>query len=315
MQQESPQAAGPWSGPVRESPCRDLIVVRAEGPTAASGPAAPRPAPADGEVEQLRRQLALTRGELEAARGRHAAELAGLRGQVLEARKLAGLGELLGTTTHEFNNALTTILNYARMGLRHRDQPTRDKALERILSAGTRAAKTTASVLSMSRSRATRFEPTDLTMLVEDVLVLLEREMMKYRVQVEREFAPVPRVAANPSQIQQVLLNLLVNARQAMPNGGRLILRLAHDEPSGLVDLMVRDTGCGMTPDVMRRIFDPHFTTKSGPDETGKGGTGLGLTACREIVEAHRGRIRVESAPGKGTAITIRLPVLQAAAA
>jgi signal transduction histidine kinase len=65
----------------------------------------------------------------------------------------------------------------------------------------------------------------------------------------------------------------------------------------------------------MRRIFDPHFTTKAGPDETGKGGTGLGLTACREIVEAHRGRIRVESAPGKGTAITIRLPVLQAAAA
>jgi signal transduction histidine kinase len=112
-----------------------------------------------------------------------------------------------------------------------------------------------------------------------------------------------------------VLLNLLVNARQAMPGGGRLIVRLAHDESGGLVDLMVRDTGCGMTPDVMRRIFDPHFTTKAGPDETGKGGTGLGLTACREIVEAHRGRIRVESAPGKGTAITIRLPVLQAAAA
>jgi signal transduction histidine kinase len=201
------------------------------------------------------------------------------------------------------------------MGLRHRDQQTRDKALERILSAGTRAAKITASVLSMSRSRSARFEPTDLVLLVEDVLVLLEREMMKYRVQVEREFAPVPRVSANPSQIQQVLLNLLVNARQAMPSGGRLILRLSHDEPGGLVDLMVRDMGCGMTPDVMRRIFEPHFTTKAGPDETGKGGTGLGLSACREIVEAHRGRIRVESAPGKGTAITIRLPVLQAAAA
>jgi signal transduction histidine kinase len=267
------------------------------------------------DTERLRQQLEAARSELEATRGRHAGELAALRREVLEARKLASLGELLGTTTHEFNNALTTILNYARMGLRHRDQPTRDKALDRILSAGTRAAKITASVLSMSRSRAARFEPTDMTMLVEDVLVLLEREMMKYRVQVEREFAPVPRVSANPSQIQQVLLNLLVNARQAMPNGGRLILRLAHDEPSGLVDLMVRDTGCGMTPEVMRRIFDPHFTTKAGPDETGKGGTGLGLTACREIVEAHRGRIRVESAPGKGTAITIRLPVLQAAAA
>jgi signal transduction histidine kinase len=117
-------------------------------------------------------------------------------------------------------------------------------------------------------------------------------------------------VSANPGQIQQVLLNLLVNARQAMSSGGRLILRLSHDEPAGLVDLMVRDTGCGMTPDVLRRIFEPRFSTKAGPDETGKGGSGLGLTACREIVEAHRGRIRVESAPGKGTAITVRLPLL-----
>ena len=237
-----------------------------------------------------------------------------MRRQLLDARKLAGLGELLGTTTHEFNNALTTILNYARMGLRHRDQPTRDKALERILSAGTRAARITASILSMSRSRSSRFEPVDLVLLVEDVLVLLEREMMKYRVQVEREFAPVPRVLANPSQLQQVLLNLLVNSRQAMPGGGRLILRLAHDEPGGFVDLMVRDTGSGMTPEVMRRIFEPHFSTKSGPDETGKGGSGLGLASCREIVEAHRGRIRVESAPGRGTAVTVRLPMLQAAA-
>lgn len=281
-----------------EPSCRSLIVV--------AQPLAPPPAAAD-ETARLRRELA------EAA-AHHARETADLRRQLLDARKQASLGELLGTTTHEFNNALTTILNYARMGLRHRDQPTRDKALERILSAGTRAAKITASVLSMSRSRSARLEPVDLTLLVEDVLVLLEREMMKYRVQVEREFAPVPRVSASPGQLQQVLLNLLVNARQAMPNGGRLILRLSHDEPAGLVDVMVRDTGCGMPPEVMRRIFEPHFTTKSGPDETGKGGSGMGLASCREIVEAHRGRIRVESAPGRGTAMTIRLPVLDAAA-
>lgn len=262
---------------------------------------------AGGDQPRLRRQL-------EAERAQHAAEVAGLRRQVLEARKLATLGELLGTTTHEFNNALTTILNYARMGLRHRDQPTRDKALERILSAGTRAARITSSVLSMSRQRSARLEPVDLLALIEDVLVLVEREMMKYRVQVERELTAVPKVSANPGQIQQVLLNLLVNARQAMPGGGRLILRLAHDPASGFVDLTVRDTGCGMTPDVMRRIFEPHFSTKAGPDETGKGGSGLGLSCCREIVEAHRGRIRVESAPGRGTAMTIRLPVPQPAA-
>ena len=276
--------------------CRGLIVVRHDRP-------APEPRiDSDGPSR-----------ELAAATARHAAEVADLRRQLLEARKQASLGELLGTTTHEFNNALTTILNYARMGLRHRDQATRDKALERILSAGTRAAKITSSVLSMSRSRSSRFEPVDLAVLAEDVLVLLEREMMKYRVQVEREFSPVPRVSANPGQLQQVLINLLVNARQAMPQGGRLILRLSHDAVTGLVDLMVRDTGCGMPPDVMRRMFEPHFTTKAGPDETGKGGSGMGLASCREIIEAHRGRIRVESAPGKGTAMTIRLPVLQAA--
>ena len=255
-------------------------------------------------------EVAVLRRQLEVARLRHAAELAAIRRQVLDAQKAATLGELLGTTTHEFNNALTTILNYAKMGLRHRDEPTRTKALERILSAGTRAAKITASVLGMSRTGSARFEPVGLEMLIEDVLVLLEREMTKYRVQVEREFTPVPKVSANPSQLQQVLLNLLVNARQAMPQGGRLIIRLSHDALLGTADLMVRDTGCGMTQEVMRRMFEPHFSTKSGPDETGKGGSGLGLSACREIIEAHRGRIRVESAPGKGTAITIRLPVL-----
>jgi signal transduction histidine kinase len=265
----------------------------------------PEPLPRRDEASVLRHQL-------EVARLRHSAEVASLRRQLLEAQKAATLGELLGTTTHEFNNALTTILNYAKLGLRHRDQPTRDKALERILSAGTRAAKITASVLGMARGGSARMEPVNLELLVEDVLVLLEREMTKYRVQVEREFAPVPKVSANPGQLQQVLLNLLVNARQAMPQGGRLIIRLAHDALLGAVDLMVRDTGCGMTPDVMRRMFEPHFSTKAGPDETGKGGSGLGLTACREIVEAHKGRIRVESAPGKGTAITIRLPALKA---
>jgi len=275
---------------------RTALIVLPDGLQAAA-------APADAV-----RHAGETHRQLEALRRQHAAEVAALKREILEARKQASLGELLGTTTHEFNNALTTILNYAKMGLRHRDQPTRDKALERILSAGTRAAKITASVLSMSRGKSNRFEPVDLTLLIEDVLVLLEREMMKYRVQVEREFAAVPRVSANPGQLQQVLLNLLVNARQAMPDGGRLILRLAHDPAQKFVDLMVRDTGCGMTQDVMRRMFEPHFSTKTGPDETGKGGSGLGLAACKEIVEGHRGRIRVESAPGKGTAITIRLP-------
>ena len=246
---------------------------------------------------------------LQAERDELAAEVAALRRQLLDMQKSAGLGELLGTTTHEFNNALTTILNYAKMGLRHKDEPTRDKALNRILSASTKAAKITASVLGMARSRSTRLEPVGIQAVIEDALVLLEREMMKYRVQVEREFAEVPRIQGNPGQIQQVLLNLMVNARQAMDGGGRLILRLAAAPNGQGVDLTVRDTGCGMTPEVMRRMFEPNFSTKAGPDETGKGGSGLGLAACLEIIEGHRGRVRVESTPGKGTAITIRFPL------
>jgi len=244
-------------------------------------------------------------------------ELHEVRNQLREARKQATLGELVGTTTHEFNNALTTILNYAKMGLRHEDKPTRTKALERILSAGTRAAKITASILSMSRNQrsSTRMEPVDLVALTEEVLVLLEREMMKYRVQVEREFSDVPRIMANPGQIQQVLLNLMVNARQAMPDGGRLILRIDTTAHRQSVNLLIRDTGCGMTTDVMKKMFDPNFSTKAGPDETGKGGNGLGLSACLEILELHSARIAVKSTPGKGTGITIRLPALRPAAA
>ena len=158
-------------------------------------------------------------------------------------------------------------------------------------------------------------EPVNLVLLTEEVLVLLEREMMKYRVQVEREFSEVPKVLANPGQLQQVLLNLLVNARQAMPDGGRLILRIATTPARQSVNLVVRDTGCGMSREVMQKMFEANFSTKAGPDETGKGGTGLGLAACKEILEAHKGRIRVESSIGKGTAITIRFPSLRTVAA
>jgi signal transduction histidine kinase len=236
-------------------------------------------------------------------------QIAALQQQLLQMQKLAALGELVSTTTHEFNNVLMTILNYARMGQRHKDEPTRDKALEKILAATQRAAKITATILGVARNRSDSFEPTDLKQIVTDTLVLLERELTKYRIAVETHLADVPDVPAMGNQIQQVLLNLLINARQAMPGGGRAIIRLEHDATAGTVDLIVRDTGCGIPAEKLPRIFEPFFTTKSGPDETGKGGTGLGLASCRQIIEAHRGRVRVESTVGKGTQFTIKLPV------
>lgn len=235
--------------------------------------------------------------------------IAQLEQQLLQAQKLTALGELVSTTTHEFNNVLMTILNYARLGLRHKDEATRDKALQKILDAGQRAAKITNSVLGMARNRANVFESTDLGKIIEETLVLLEREMSKYRISVELQLHPVPEVSAIGNQIQQVLLNLLINARQAMQNGGRLLIKLDHDTAAGTVDLTVRDSGSGIPAEKLPRIFEPFFTTKSGPDESGKGGTGLGLSACKNIIDAHRGRIRVESTVGKGTAFILKLPV------
>jgi signal transduction histidine kinase len=231
-----------------------------------------------------------------------------LKEQLTQAQKLTALGELVSTTTHEFNNVLTTIINYAKLGLRHKDAETREKAFDKILAASNRAAKITNSVLGMARNRSAQQEPTNLTQLIEDTLVLLEREMNKYRIAVDKSFQPIPPAMINGNQIQQVLLNLLINARQAMPGGGRIMIRLAYDAEADTVDLTVRDTGSGIPPEVLPRIFDPFFSTKKGPDASGKGGTGLGLSTCRDIIEAHRGRIRVESTLGKGTAFTLKLP-------
>ena len=235
---------------------------------------------------------------------------------ILEARleqvqQLTAVGELASTTTHEFNNILTTILNYAKMGMRHADAPTRDKAFGKILDAATRAAKVTSTVLGLARNRKPGMEPTDLVSLTNDVLLLLEREMNKYRVSVEKNFEQVPEINANGNQIQQVLVNLLINARQAMPDGGRLILKITHDPAAKVVQLSIRDFGCGIPAEKLPRIFDSFYTTKEGPDASGKGGTGLGLSLCKNVVERHHGKIRVDSTLGKGTMFTLKFPALE----
>ncbi|MBL8827674.1 MAG: ATP-binding protein [Planctomycetaceae bacterium] len=235
-----------------------------------------------------------------------------LEQQLMEAQKMSALGLLVGTTTHEFNNLLMTIINYAKLGMRANDEASRTKAFDKILAAGNRAAKITNGVLGFARNRSTGFEPTDLQRIIDDTLVLVDRELQKHRVQLDLKISPVPKVMANGNQIQQVLLNLIINARQAMADGGRLIIGLKLDADASMVELSVRDTGSGMPPEILHRIFDNFFTTKSGADATGRGGTGLGLAACRHIIETHKGKVRVESAPGKGTLFTIKLPAVVA---
>jgi len=232
-----------------------------------------------------------------------------LKQRVDQMQRLTALGELVSTTTHEFNNVLMTILNYAKMGMRHRDDATRDKALDKIYTAAERANKITNSVLGMARNRSNQFETTDMVKLIEQTMVLLERELSKYRISVELQIEEVPQIQAIGNQLQQVLLNLLINARQAMPDGGQLIVRLYADDK--FVNLAVRDFGTGIPQDKLKKIFQPYFSTKDGPDESGKGGTGLGLASCKNIIEAHSGKIRVESMVGKGTCFTLKLPTGQ----
>jgi signal transduction histidine kinase len=235
-------------------------------------------------------------------------EIEQLKSQLELSQRMATLGELTGTATHEFNNLLMTILNYAKLGLRHRDEASRDKALGRIHDAAVKASRLTGSILALARNRSGAMEPTCLKAVIEDTVLLLDREFRKFRVELELQLDEVPEVMGQGNELQRVLINMLVNARQATPEGGSVRISLKDCPESHEVALIIRDTGAGISPHVLPRIFEPYFSTKSGPDESGKGGSGVGLASCKKIIDAHRGRIRVESSVGKGTAFTIRLP-------
>jgi signal transduction histidine kinase len=232
-----------------------------------------------------------------------------LRAQLLQAQKLSSVGALASSVAHEFNNILTTIINYARLALRpSSDEPNRMQALERILRGSQRAAVIVNSMLGFARNNSSQRENTDLVALVEEVLILTEKDLSKHRIQVEKKYHARPSAQVVPAQIEQVLLNLIINARQAMPRGGVLRIEVRENQRTQMVELRICDSGVGIPADRLRLIFEPFYTTKE-PDENGHGGTGLGLSVCRQIIEQHQGRIRVESLPGKGSTFTLKLPL------
>ena len=238
-------------------------------------------------------------------------ENAELRRRLMQAQRLGAVGSLAASITHEFNNILTTTINYAKMGLRHKDVAVRDKAFDRILAAGQRAARITTGMLAFARGGGDRHEACELEPLVREVLVLAEKDLQMHRVRCQVDVVGKPVATVNAVQVQQVLLNLIVNARQAMGTSGELRLTVREDAAAATAEITVRDTGPGIPPETLRRIFEPFFSTKE-RDESGRGGTGLGLGLCREIMEAHQGRIRVESVVGVGTAFTLKFPLTAA---
>jgi signal transduction histidine kinase len=233
-----------------------------------------------------------------------------LREQLLRAQRLSSVGTLASSVAHEFNNILTTIINYAKLGMRaETDEAARLHALEKILKGSQRAATIINSMLGFTRNQSTHREPADLIGIVEEALVLTDKDLSKHQIQVEKRFQGRPQAPVVRGQIEQILLNLIINARQAMPRGGRLRIEVRENVEAGMAEIRIADTGVGIPPDQLRLIFEPFYTTKA-PDEHGHGGSGLGLSVCRQIIEQHQGRIRVESLPGKGSVFTVKLPLV-----
>ena len=163
-------------------------------------------------------------------------------------------------------------------------------------------------MLGYARSNSIQRKLIDLVALSEEVLTLTEKDLSKHRVKLEKRFIGRPKVPGVPGQVEQILINLIINARQAMPDGGRILVEIKENREAGMAEIRIADTGAGIAPEKLRRIFEPFFTTKT-PDDQGSGGTGLGLSVCRQIIEQHNGRIRVESVVGKGSTFTVKLPL------
>ncbi len=241
-----------------------------------------------------------------------------------QAQKMEAIGKLAGGIAHDFNNMLTAINGYSELLLGQlNDKAALNLGLGEILRSGRRAAALTNQLLAYSRQQIMAFRLVDLNGVVEGMVGLLKRLLQEDIEHVLKLDPNLPSIKADPSQLEQVLLNLALNARDAMPMGGRLEIetrqfrrdarrhpRYGSLPPGQYVALTVRDSGVGMSEELKGRIFDPFFTTKS----MGKG-TGMGLSTVYGIVQQSGGHISVETAPGKGSAFEVLFPALNEAPA
>jgi two-component system, NtrC family, sensor kinase len=226
-----------------------------------------------------------------------------LEDQMVQTEKLTSLGLLAAGVAHEVNTPLAVISNYIQMLAKQipPDDP-RQKTIERIVKQTFRASEIVNNLLNFSRTGASQFVEIDLNAVLEETLSLVQHPFKTAQVNVLRHYAKdIPPVLGSTTRLQQVFLNLFMNARDAMPSGGMLEVRTMAR--NGSVEVEVTDTGIGIPPEHVSRIFDPFFTTKA----TGRG-TGLGLSVSYGIIKEHAGKVEVKSTPGKGTSFRLEFP-------
>ena len=227
-----------------------------------------------------------------------------LQEQLLHADRLATIGQLAAGVAHELNEPLGGILGFTQLAAKHPDLPEQvEKDLGKIESATLHAREVIKMLMLFARQAPPSKKKVNLNILIEDGLYFLESRCAKASIELARDLsADLPEITADPSQINQILINLVVNAIQAMEKGGRLSVDTFRDEE--FVCLAVADTGSGMSMEVQRKIFIPFYTTK----DVGEG-TGLGLPVVHGIVTSHGGEIEIQSQPQKGTRFIVRLPI------
>ncbi len=231
-----------------------------------------------------------------------------LERKLVQADKLSSIGLLAAGVAHEVNTPLAVISTYAQMLAKQvAGDDQKSKLLDKIARQTFRASEIVNSLLNFSRTSSTAFEDLDLNRLIRETLTLLEHQFQKAGIVVETEMnEAIPQIRGNQGKLQQVFLNLFINARDAMEGGGKLIV-VTHPAEHG-VGVEVRDSGAGMPREIVARIFDPFFTTKAS-----RKGTGLGLSVSYGIVEEHGGAIEVDSNPGAGTVFRLEFPAVRKA--
>jgi signal transduction histidine kinase len=256
--------------------------------------------------EQLTRQIAFAQQQLDL-----------LKSELTETQRLATIGTIAAVIAHEFNNLLTPIVSYSQYALESLESGTPDmemirKALTKSYSSSTKAGKICSSMLDLARGESS-FGTVDIQKLVDEVLTVLARDPHKDGIALRVQVQPGLSVSGDTVQLEQVLLNLLINARHAMlGKGGSLTVKAQRVDGSEEVRIQVIDTGPGIPEKLIPKIFQPFFTTKGTAKKGETRGTGLGLAICKEIIEHHRGRIEVTSEVGRGTTFSIYLPAVQA---